>query len=288
MTRPSMPRQFVCAGSLNADITFQLPRMPREHEKLRVGGADLGCGGSAANTAYWLARLGARVRMLGCVGADALGDCCVDGLAGAGVDTALVQRSGRSATGMAAIFVNPFSKRMVTAGGANMDFDPQAVPAGVFRPGVHLHLAFSSPEPALPLLRMAKAGGASTSCDLDGLPGPELVPLVDFCFVNRTDLSRAWGGVGLREAWRRLGGLALVVTLGAEGAGFADAGGECFASARRVAVVDRTGGGDAFDAGFLQAWAQGLDWPACLDAGLALAAGVIAAPGSRPSLAGLE
>lgn len=287
MTQSSPIKRFICAGSLNVDITFQVPRMPEEHEKLRVDESIVSCGGSAANTAHWLARLGADVRMLGCVGTDAFGCLCVDALARVGVDVGLVQRSARSATGIAAIFVNPSSKRMVTTGGANGCFNPQVLPGDLFQPGVHLHVATSSLPMALSLLRMAKAGGASTSCDLDGLPGPELISHADVCFANQTDLFRALGQIEPGDAWRRLGGPGLALTRGTEGASFVDASGEYFTRALDVEVVDRTGGGDAFDAGFLLGWSQGLDWPSCLRSGLSLAAQVIAARGSRPERLGL-
>lgn len=284
-----MIRQILCAGSLNVDLTFQVPRMPEEHEKVRCDESRLSCGGSAANTAYWLAKLGMETRMLGCVGEDAFGALCVDSLEAAGVDVQLVQRINQTATGMAAILVNPGSKRMVTSAGANAYFEAGRIAADTFGSGVHLHVATPLNAIALPLLRMAKRAGATTSCDLDGGLIPELRPLVDFCLMNRADLSRWLGSNRFRQALTRLGeGSSLIVTQGGRGATALSEGAETFVSAFDTRVVDRTGGGDAFDAGFLYALAQERGMSTCLRLGLFMAAGVIAGAGARPDTVDLE
>jgi ribokinase len=263
--------------------------MPEEHEKLRCSETRVSCGGSAANTAHWLARLGVDTRMLGCVGEDVFGGLCIDALRAVGVDVQLIQRTREAATGMAAILVNPSSKRMVTSGGANACLEVERVPLEIFGPGVHLHVATPLFSIALPLLRRAKQAGATTSCDLDGESCPELSPLLDFCLMNQTDLTRWLGSVTVREAWERLGSSAnLIVTQGARGATAVAAGAEVFASAFDVPVVDRTGGGDAFDAGFLFGLAQGGSLATCLRMGLFMAAGVVAGVGARPDTVDLE
>jgi len=280
--------RFVCLGSLNVDIGFRVARMPAEHEKLRCREAYVGPGGSAANTAHWLARLGSAVTMLGCTGRDVLGESAIGALAGVGVDVAGVQRTGRAATGVAVVFANPGSKRMVTSGGANACLDPTAIPPGLFDSRTHLHVATPLAAIALPVLRAARAAGARTSCDLDALPTAEAVALVDICFVNHSDLARALGPLSVRAARTRVlagaadHGMVLVVTRGADGAVAAGPAGEWQAAASVVDVVDRTGGGDAFDAGVLFALARGADWTTALTAGLRLAARVIAQPGARP------
>lgn len=284
MQRPS---RFFCAGSLNVDITFPVERLPEEHEKLRCDGAHLSHGGSAANTAHWLARLGHATAMLGCVGEDAFGRQAVQALATAGVDTAYIQYAASAATGLAAIFASPAGKRMVTSGGANAHFDPAGLPASLFGPDSHLHVATPLRAIALPLLQQAKANGASTSCDLDQGPDAELLPLLDICFINHSDLARWLGTDDPAEAWQRLSappGFTLVMTQGAQGATAVSHEGSHSVTAQEVLVRDRTGGGDAFDAGYLHGLAQGLDRAACLQQGLRLAACVIASFGTRPLL----
>jgi ribokinase len=303
-----MIERFVCAGSLNVDLSFPVERLPEEHEKLRCRESYLACGGAAANTAHWLARLGQPgeleraprlkrpgelkraprlkrpVTMLGCVGDDPLGDLAVTALAEVGVDTRRIQRTRQSLTGMAAIFVNPRSKRMVTSGGANACFDPSVIEAELFAPGVHLHVATALNRIALPLMRLAKARGATVSCDLDEAPDAEMMPCLDWVFLNHSTLRRWTGADDPREARERLApGTWLIVTQGEKGALALGPGEEVFHPAFPAEVVDRTGGGDAFAAGFLHGLALDRPLRDCLRLGLLLAARVIAEPGSRPA-----
>lgn len=278
-----MITRFVCAGNLNVDLTFPVERLPEEHEKLRCRESYLAYGGGAANTAHWLARLGQQVQMLGCVGDDPFGSLAVAALAEAGVDTRLIQRTPQSLTGLAAIFSNPDSKRMVIAGGANAYLDPTAVESEIFGPGMHLHVATVMHQIAHPLIRQAKQHGATVSCDLNESPDPEILPYLDLIFMNHTELRRWTGSEQLSDARKRLmPGNLLVVTQGDHGATMRGPTEEIFHPAFPVSVVDRTGGGDAFVAGFLYGLAQDRPARICLRLGLLLASQVIAQQGSRP------
>jgi len=265
-----------------------VPRMPDEHEKLRCTDVHLSLGGSAANTAHWLARLGVPVAMLGAVGVDPLGDWCVEDLRRAGVDVTRVQRIPDAATGVATVFVNPASKRMVTSGGANARFDPDRLTDGLFGPDAHVHVATPLKPIVVPVLQAARRSGATTSCDLDEPPGRDLTGLLDICFMTRSCLERHCGSISLREAFgapAMAGPTALVVTLGAEGAAAVTDRADWSVPVDPVDVVDRTGGGDAFDAAFLAAWSRGESWLAALDRGLGLARQVIGRLGSRADAA---
>jgi ribokinase len=284
MTEGIMGRCFVCIGSINVDLIFPVRRLPEAHEKLRCDAAHVACGGAAANTAFWLARLGNRSALVACAGDDPLGDRCVKELAEAGVDVRHVQRTATLATGIAAVLAQGPAKRMVVAGGANTALDPARVPPALFGPGTHLHDTTPLGAIGLPLLRLAKARGATTSCDIDEVPGADLVPHLDLCFLRQGTLERRLPGLSVEEARAALAGsqpLTLVVTQGERGASAADASRTCFVPAEPVEAVDLTGGGDAFAAGFLDRWARGEPLPACLAAGLRLARAVIARPGAR-------
>lgn len=284
-----MIERFVCAGSLNVDVTFPVDRLPAEHEKLRCRQSCLAYGGAAANTAHWLARLGQQVVMLGCVGEDPFGVLAVAALTEVGVDTRRIQRTRESLTGMAAIFATPYSKRMVIAGGANAYFDPAAVEGEIFAPGVHLHVATAMRRIALPLVRLAKERGATVSRDLDQGPDAEMSPLLDWVFMNHSDLHRWLGCDEAHEARRHLAPqTVLIVTQGSRGATVLGPTEEIRHPAFPVKVVDRTGGGDAFDAGFLYGLARSLPLRTCLRLGLSLAAQVIAGQGARPQSVDLE
>lgn len=278
-----MAKRFVCLGSLNVDLIFPVARLPDEHEKLRCAEAHIGCGGSAANTAFWLARLGNEVALIACAGSDRLGDWCLEELARAGVDVRHVQRTGRLGTGVAAVLAHGASKRMVVAGGANAALDPAQVPPDLLGLDAHLHDATPLDAVALPLLRAARSRGATTSCDIDEIPEPALAALLDVCFIRRAVLECRFPGLAAGEARAAIAGdhpLTLVITEGARGATLADAAGTCFVPAEPTDVVDLTGGGDAFAAGFLDRWARRGAPAACLEAGLRQARAVITRPGA--------
>lgn len=91
--------------------------------------------------------------MLGCVGDDPFGTSCCTALDEVGVDIRHIQRTRQRLTGMAAIFVNPSSKRMVVSSGANACFDPTTVRPDLFASDTLLHVATSMNDIALPLMR---------------------------------------------------------------------------------------------------------------------------------------
>ncbi len=103
---------IVVLGSLNVDFVARVPVLPGPGET--VLGGDLGtfAGGKGANQAVAAARLGGRVAMVGCVGADAHGDLLVRRLELDGVDAGGVRRDPDAPTGAALI--------MVAAGGENV------------------------------------------------------------------------------------------------------------------------------------------------------------------------
>ena len=110
-------------GSLNADLTVRTERFPKPGET--IGGEDLVIlpGGKSANQAVQAGLLGARVRMIGAVGADGHGDLLIESLQRAGVDTSAVQRED-VATGTAIITVDSTGDNtIVVSPGANGTVD---------------------------------------------------------------------------------------------------------------------------------------------------------------------
>ncbi|WP_315036424.1 ribokinase, partial [Actinomyces oris] len=110
-------------GSLNADLTVRTERFPKPGET--ISGEDLVIlpGGKSANQAVQAGLLGARVRMIGAVGADGHGDLLIESLQRAGVDTSAVQRED-VATGTAIITVDGTGDNtIVVSPGANGTVD---------------------------------------------------------------------------------------------------------------------------------------------------------------------
>ena len=100
------PPTVCVVGSANIDLTFRTPRLPAAGETVAARDFHFGCGGKGANQAVLAARLGARVRLVATVGADAFGQQLVENLRASGVDTEHVGVDGTRPTGMAAVLVD--------------------------------------------------------------------------------------------------------------------------------------------------------------------------------------
>lgn len=259
--------------------------MPEEHEKIRCESMKISLGGAAANTAYWLSRFGNNVKMVGCLGDDPLGQSCLSELQRAKIDCRAVQFTSNESTAVASIFFNPSSKRMVNSRGANSALDLDKIPFNIFRPETHLHVSFPEEEKADLILQRAKQLGASTSCDFNGLEARQFVENCDYCFMNHDEFKRWFGEGDPIELWRREfpnSNSCLVVTRGENGAIAAWDDQTVSSPAHLVPVVDRTGGGDAFIAGFLTCVLSGRDISSSLNLGLKLASQVISYVGALP------
>lgn len=236
-------------------------------------------GGSAATTARWLGRLGARTSLIAAVGRDAAGRALVEALRSDGV-TPRVSRVAGARTGRIGVLVEPGGERgFVADRGAADLLEPGDVRASWFAGADAVHLPVYSlvGEPLGAAGRraaaLARAENASVSVDLASI-GPllaggrraaraliaEIAPDILFATVAEAE---AFLGV------RGLDGLLDVATIavvkrGPKGATvLAKVGAGAGAGAERIRLEvatehldasDTTGAGDAFDAGFLVGW----------------------------------
>src|SRR5579863_1612055 len=116
---PKRP-QVTVLGSLNMDISVTVPRLPGPGATVLGSAARFTPGGKGANQAVAAARLGAEVRMVGCVGADDFGRQLVRALDAETVDTSGVRQAAGVPTGLAMITVDRSGENIITvAPGAN-------------------------------------------------------------------------------------------------------------------------------------------------------------------------
>jgi sugar/nucleoside kinase (ribokinase family) len=257
-------------------------------------------GGSAANVACWLARHGVPTSYVGRVGDDPLGRESVVALHGCGVTT-YVSHDHERTTGTCVVLVEPGGERsMLPDSGANTTLAPADLPQEPFRPGAHLHLSGYTllnegcREAALAAISMAQAAGMTVSVDPSSAAPLRAVGAarflawtrgVDLLLANRDEAAVLAGTTDPNQAAQQLGDdyREVVVKLGADGALWH--GGFISASApaeRGVEVVDTTGAGDAFAAGFLASWLLHPEPETALAAGNRLAARAVSVVGARP------
>ena len=263
-------------GSINLDFVATAATLPAPGET--VTGATLAThpGGKGANQALAARRLGAEVRMVGRVGADAMADQALALLKAGGVDLSGVAIDPAAPTGVALIGVDAEGEnQIIVAPGANAAFTPDLLPA-VIEGALICQME-------LPAATVAAAVARAT-----GFVCVNLAPALDVpdSVLQRADLIVV--NQGESEVYgKRLHGLpgVVAVTWGSRGAGlFRDGARLATAEPPEVAVVDTTGAGDTFVGALTVALLEGMDQREAL--AFACAAGALTATraGAQSSL----
>ncbi len=270
-------------------------------------------GGSAANTAAWLAYSGVRVELVGVVGTDPGGADRLAELARHGVGCAHVRRQSGARTGCVVVLTHEHERSMLCDRGANLLLSESDVECAIttLDDATHLHLSgytmfdAATRYAAVRALKLATERGMTTSVDA-GSAAPlrqlgattflELISGTNLLFANldeaRTLLPDSdTPGTGTADdlarhltRWARNA----LVKRGAAGAVWA--GPRTSAEpipivgspALPVTATDPTGAGDAFAAGVLSAWLLGVEPKKALHAGIHLGAEAVSTVGARP------
>ena len=276
---------------------------PRAHELYNaMGPAREISGGSAANTLAGLAALGARCAFIGQVADDQLGEVFAHDIRAGGIAFDTAARAGDPPTARCLIFVTPDGQRtMNTFLGASQFLPPAALDETVIAAAKILYLEGYLWDPEEPRAAMrraiaaAKTAGRKVAFTLSdafvierhGADFRAMIETgdVDILFANHVELAALTGHddfeAGLAELAPKVP--LLVVTRGEHGAVAIEAGNRAEVSAEPVAkVVDTTGAGDLFAAGFLHGHVTGRSLGDCLTIGAVAAAEVISHYGARP------
>ncbi len=268
------PPQLLVIGDITVDLFLSLPRLPERGADAHADRMLLRAGGSAANTAAAAAALGLPPALLGAVGQDPLGEWALEALRASGVDLSLLQRRTEASTSLIVIAVTPDGERtMLSWRGASRFFHLEAAARALLPRAAFLHvsgyaLLDESPMRSAAMTLLEAAWGAGCRCTLDpGLPACRMAPEAvwqalrwsDALFLSEGEAALLLGPdprQGFRAAERLQW---IVIKRGAEGCRLLGREGEDLQiPAFTVPVVDTTGAGDAFDAGFLVGLARGL------------------------------
>ncbi|HRQ72519.1 MAG TPA: ribokinase [Phycisphaerales bacterium] len=288
----------VCVvGSINMDLVVRTPRLPAPGETILGGPFETFPGGKGANQAVAAARMGARVSMVGRVGADDYGQSLRALLVREGVDATAIRATAGTATGVGVIIVDERAgeNTIVVAPGANASLTPEDVEsvAGIVRSAAVLLVQLESPfETVEAAIRIAR--GAGRRVVLNAAPAavvPEaMLRQVDLLVANRGEAALLTGGAEeddprtLARDALRLGPAAVVVTAGAEGACLAARDVSLRVPSIPVRAVDSTAAGDAF-CGSVAAWlASGRSVEEAVRAGCVAGALAATRAGAIPSL----
>lgn len=229
--------------------------------------------GSAGGTAITLAKLGARVLSAGAIGEDALGDVLIELLRRSGVDTSLLVRRSGVQTSASVLPIRPDGSRPAFhVVGANAAYNADDAPWDEIAAAGQIHLGgpeFMGGEQAARILSFAREHDTATSADILA-PGEQAAAILDwiapalehldYLLPNEEQVLGLSGSSELIDGCRALvarGVGCVVATCGAEGAVIVDADTVERVPAFETEVVDTTGCGDAFSAGFLRGLALG-------------------------------
>jgi sugar/nucleoside kinase (ribokinase family) len=264
---------LLCAGEAFDDLVFiGLERLPASGEEVRTGKFIATIGGGAVITAVAAARLGVDVAL-----ASGLSDAAAARLRSERIRVTNVRKRGEPHAITAALSTTT-ERAFVTFDGVNTRLERRLVPVLRATRVQHVHLALFPRNTASWTRHVSQIcrRGITTSWDFgwnDALardPGlPALIDAVDIVFVNEKEAMLYADADDLDTAmafWRARKSI-VVIKLGAGGSKAIGPGGELAAPPYKVAAVDTTGAGDAFNGGFLAAWLRTASLSAALKAG---------------------
>jgi len=252
----------ICFGALNVDKLYKVDRIALADEESEILDFKEYPGGSAANTAVGLARLGVKTGFIGKVAADMEGKLLIRAFIDEGVNTdGIIISKGRSGTvigfvdkkGERALYVDPGVNNSLEFHEIDLDYVSQAD---------LLHLTSFVGETSFQSQKKLVEAIPEISVTID--PGmiyarkglAELKPLIERClafFPNEHELKLLTGKDYRKGAETLLeeGVKIVAVKLGAQGCYVTDGEEEHLIEPFKVKVVDSTGAGDAFCAGFI-------------------------------------
>jgi sugar/nucleoside kinase (ribokinase family) len=294
--------EVLCAGIIVADhVCTPVSHIPAPGELVMAEHMLLTIGGCAANVAVDLVKMGVRAAVAGRVGGDVFGRVVTDLLREANVDVSAIQVSPQADTSQTLIVnVAGQDRRFIHTFGANAEFSAADLPlervtrCKVLYLGGYLLMQRACAAELAPVFAAARRAGVRTVLDVV-TPGPgdylpelkPLLPHVDVFLPNNHEAQLITGEsdpVRQAEIFHRLGAGTAVITLGGEGSVLVSDRLRVRAGVYPVEFVDGSGGGDAFDAGFIYGLLRGMETEDCLRLASALGASCVRAIGTTPGV----
>lgn len=265
--------RIIVIGALVYDFVFEVPDWVAPNRAVHATTATMTPGGKALNQAAAAARLGAEeVRLVGCVGADMLGDDMLAALEEVGVNTRHIRRHCKARTSIASIVVMDNVPAFIGAPDASRLVDEDQIRQALadLNAGDIVLVDFEIPQPMVQFaLERARASGAVTVLN----PAPFFtrdsfvlgyLHLVDALIPNKLEAQLILGSESddldfLARELLALGVRQVVLTIGELGSALYETACQLEQPAFALDVVDTTGASDAFVGAYCQGLALG--WP---------------------------
>jgi sugar/nucleoside kinase (ribokinase family) len=297
-----MPADVLSIGLVVADhVCAPVSHLPAPGELVTTEQMLLTIGGGASNAAVDLRKMGVSVVIAAAVGDDAFGRIVRDVLDSHGVDTTGLKISRTQPTSQTLIVnVQGQDRRFIHLIGAYADYRAEDIPLDRVRQCKALYLGYFilmpnlTAEGLIPIFKAARSNGAKVIVDVAvGGKGDhvtkleKLLPHVDVFLPNQDEAEVILGERNpfkQAEEFRRMGAETVIITMGEKGSYLINKDVKLLAGVYSIDFVDPSGGGDAFDAGFIYGLLKGMSAEDCLKVASALGASCVRAIGTTPGV----
>lgn len=298
--------QVVVVGSLSQDIVVSTPRLPVKGETIRGSNFGMFAGGKGNNQAMAAGRAGAKVSMVGRVGADSFGDMLLATLKNNNVDASHMVQDKEAGTGIAMITVDGDGDNcIVIAQRANLnlcDKDIEKAETVISQSEILLMQLEVPTETDAFAAKMARKHGTIVALNpapapADGKLPKDLLENVDVIIPNQTEAELMTGikvvdeksALKAAEQLYKLGPKSIIITMGELGALLVEEGkAPLLVSSYKVNAIDTTAAGDAFCGALAAAYAAGESLANAVKYGCAAGALATTKMGAEPSLPAKE
>jgi len=260
--------KVVSVGNANIDLIIIVDRVPEPDEEVEALNFEISGGGSAANFAVAVSRLGLQSGFIGCLGRDYFGEFLIEEFKKEGVDISQIRVSEKP-TGMVIILVERGEKRMIAFRGANLSLKPEHINSEYIRGVEVLHISGARIKVAEKAAEKAKKENVKVSFDPGSIIASmglkaciNVIEKTDILMLNKVELKLLTGAKNIIRGAKTLlefGPNIIAVKLGSEGSLLVSEDRVVRKEAFQVNVVDTTGAGDAFDAALIYALVSQLD-----------------------------
>jgi ribokinase len=284
----------IAIGNANVDLMSTVMHFPGPDEETLAKNFRIVPGGSASNFAVALSRLGASTGLIASIGDDAFGQLIINNLKSENIDISHIKIVKNNYTGIVMVFIDEYGeRRMIAYRGANLALNNEDINPEYLKSAKIIHLSGTRLEIAEYATHIAKKENTIVSFDPGsilasmGIEGcKNILKNTDILFINRVEIVKMTGIQNIiKSAYELLkhGPSLIVVKLGSEGSLAITKDNEVKVPAFKVKVVNTTGAGDAFNAGFIKAFLSNMNIYEALKIGNAVAALSITKPEPRLS-----
>ena len=256
----------VSIGAVNIDLVARVDRFPNPDEETVIRTWDMVGGGSAANVACGLSRLGVTSGFIGNVGGDYFGEVLRDGLRKERVDISRLKVCSGNSGSVIAIVSKGGERILFAYSGANANLSPENIDKNYVGDAKYIFLSSIEGEQAIPAMglasRYAKEAGVKVFFD----PGYIFVEkgikqlkgilnnatIVKFNETEIKELTKREKLVDASKTIAEYGPKIVLTTLGEKGCFlYSGSVNQFIESYKNFSPVDKTGAGDAFSCGFI-------------------------------------